>query len=151
MKIAFIFLVLSFVWLVSNTSLLAQNNTDEPFIAQSNASGEETILNLEIIVGDVKTKGERLFVISRLGTNEYPKKTTFRLFNTRQRLSLMGLKAKNTVYAEGERVKGEGRLEFYLGSQLRLVILAKHNQMPNLTCCEDYFPPVKRKIRKRKN
>jgi hypothetical protein len=37
----------------------------------------------------------------------------------------MGLNSQETVFAEGERLKGEGRIEFYLGSYLRLVILAE--------------------------
>lgn len=151
MKIAFIFLAFSFICLANNASLIAQKNPDEPFVAGSDASGEETIRELELIVREVKTSEERLFVIARPGTGEIRRRRNFRLFNTRQRLSLMGLKAEKTVFAEGERVEGEGRLEFYLGSHLRLVILAKRNQMPNLTCCEDYFPPVKRRVGKRRN
>jgi hypothetical protein len=151
MKLLFTFLVLLVITLVSNTNSLAQDNQDEPFIALSGASGEETIAHLERIVRDFKSGAERLFIISRLGTNEYPRKTNFRLLNTQQHLSAMGIDSEKVIFAEGERVKGEGRIEFYLGSHLRLVILAKHNQMPNLTCCPDYFPPIKRKTRKRKN
>jgi hypothetical protein len=148
MKSIFILLLFFTILLVSNTNSFAQLVV--PFTAPSNASGEETILHLEMIVGDVKNKGERLFIISRLGKNEAHRLNNVRLMTTKWKLSTMGLEPSQTIFAEGERIKGEGRIEFYLGSNLRLVIFAKHNQMPNLTCCPDYFPPAKRKTRKRK-
>jgi hypothetical protein len=70
-----------------------------------------------------------------------------RLYNTRNYLSGKSFDQSTIVFAEGERVNGEGRLEFYLGSRLRLVVLAKRNRMPNLTCCDDYFPAARRRIR----
>jgi hypothetical protein len=144
-------LVLFFVLLTCNTDLPSQIISDQPFIAQSNASGEETIREIGMIAGDVKNKGERLFVIFRLSTTEAERLNNVRLMTTKWKLSTMGLQEPKVVFAEGERIKGEGRIEFYLGSNLRLVVLARRNQMPNLTCCEDYTPPVRRKIRKRKN
>jgi hypothetical protein len=149
MKLAFTLLIFLFISFVNNVNSLAQNI--EPFIAQSNASGEETIATLEVIAIESKNRGERLFVIARLGTGETRRAAKTRLFNTQQKLSSLGFNSQNTVFAEGERVKGEGRIEFYLGSHLHLVILAKRNKMPNLTCCEDYFPPAKRKTQKRKS
>lgn len=151
MKCLYLLSILLCSLLICSANSFAQNISDKPFIAPSNAGGEETILNIEMIVRDVNTSGERLFVISRLSTNENPRQTNFRLLNTKQKLLLMGTDSQKVIFAEGERVKGEGRIEFYLGSNLRLVILAKRNQMPNLTCCEDYNPPVKRRSRKRKN
>ena len=151
MKYLYILSILLCSLLICNTSSFAQNISDKPFIAPSNAGGEETILNLEMIVRDVNSGGERLFVLSRLSTNENPRQTNFRLHNTKQKLLLMGIDSQKSIFAEGERLIGEGRIEFYLGSNLRLVILAKRNQMPNLSCCEDYNPPIKRKSRKRKN
>ncbi len=149
MKLAFTLLVFFFISFANNVSSFAQNI--EPFIAQSNESGETTIAELEAIAFDSKNSGERLFVIARLGTGEIHRAANFRLINTQLKLSSLGFNSQNAVFAVGERVRGEGRIEFYLASHLRLVILAKRNQMPNLTCCKDYFPPVKRRTRKRKN
>jgi hypothetical protein len=149
MKFAFICFAFFIASLANNYTSFAQNVKDEPFIAESNDSGELTIAYIEDIVRDAK-KGERVFVISRLGAGETERLNNVRLRTTQWKLSTMGLNPPQILIAKGEPTKGEGRIEFYLGSHLRLVILAKRNQMPNLTCCEDYLPPVKRSHKKRK-
>lgn len=150
-KFIFIFLAFSFVSLVNSITLIAQNISDKPFIAQSESSGEETIRELEEIAYDAKNTGERLFVIARLGKSEKSSQVSIaRLAYTRTLLLLFRqFPFQTAVFAEGDLVDGEGRLEFYLGSHLRLITLAKHNKIPNLTCCEEYTPPVKRKPRRR--
>jgi hypothetical protein len=149
MKFAFICFAFFIVSLANNYTSFAQNVKDEPFIAESDASGEETILNIEDIVRDAKN-GERVFVISRLGAGEAERLNNVRLRITQWKLSTMGLNPPQILIAKGEPIKGEGRIEFYLGSHLRLVVLAKRNKMPNLTCCDDYSPLVKRSRKKRK-
>lgn len=52
------------------------------------------------------------------------------------------------VFAEGERVKGEGRIEFYLGSKLQLTRFIDRNRSANLNCCEDYTSVRARQKRK---
>ncbi|MDQ6788174.1 MAG: hypothetical protein M3033_15320 [Acidobacteriota bacterium] len=150
MKRAFLLLTFFLILSANNKRLFAQNVKDEPFIAESNASGEETVLNIENLVRDAKSSGERVFVISRLNKREAPRWANVRSRITRWKLSSMSLAPQQIIIAEGEKVEEEGRIELYLGSRLRLVILAKHNKMPNLTCCEDYVPPTKRTRKKRK-
>lgn len=152
MKFAFIFLIFIFLLQANGSTLNAQNSSNEPFIARSDASGEETVRDLEIMAGDAVNTGERFFVIARLGKAERSNRISFaRLAYTKVfLLEMKRFPLKEPVFAEGERTDGEGRIEFYLGSRLRLVTLAKRNKIPNLTCCPDYFPPVKRKA-KRKN
>jgi hypothetical protein len=129
---------------------LAQGTSDEPEIVPSDSSGEITSREIDRMSMEVRRKRERLFVIARLGTGETSRRLNRgRLYNTKQNLSIKSFDPQTTVYAEGERVEGEGRIEFYLGGSLRLVTLAKRNQMPNLTCCEDYFPVGRRKPKKR--
>lgn len=147
-KLAFLCFAFIVVLSVNIYTAFAQNITDEPFIAPSSSSGEETIRELEIIGKEAK-KGERIFVIAKLGIGEARRLTNVRLMNTRLKLSTVGLNIEQIVIGEGERVKGEGRIEIYVGSRLRLIILAKRNKMPNLTCCEDYFPTVKRSRKKK--
>jgi hypothetical protein len=153
MKFAFIFLTFTFILLTNSASLIAQNSSKEPFIAQSESSGEETIKELEEIAGDAKNTGERLFVIARLSKAEKSNRISLvRLAYTRTfLLQMRQFPFQTAVFAEGDRVDGEGRIEFYLGSHLRLVTLAKRNKIPNLTCCEDYTPPVKSKPRRKKS
>ena len=151
MKFAFIFSVFTFIFSLSNNNLIAQSSSDAPFIAQSDSSGEETIRELEIIAIDAKKSGERLFVIARRSkTEKFNRISKARLAYTRTLLLLFRqFPFQTAVFAEGDWIDGEGRIEFYLGSRLRLVSLAKQNKIPNLTCCEDYTPPVKSKPRRR--
>lgn len=151
MKYTLAVLAILFISFLSCKTSFAQSSTEKPFIAPSGSSGEETIVHLEQLLGDFKTNNERLFVITHLGNNEISGSAYMRLAITRAKLTLMGFDAERLIFAEGEKLKGEGRIEFYLGSNLRLVVLAKRNKMPNLTCCPDYFPPVKNKRKKRQN
>jgi len=101
----------------------------------------------------LKITEERLFVIARPGKAEKSNRISVaRLSYTRTLLLVMRrFPFQTAIFAEGDRVDGEGRIEFYLGSRLRLVTLAKRNKILNLTCCEDYFPTVKTKPRRKKS
>lgn len=151
MKLTLLFLAVFFISFLSCKTSYAQNSTEKVFTARSSESGELTILHLEQLRRDFKTSTERLFVIAHLGNNEISSANYRRLALTRAKLFSMSFDDKRLVFAEGEKVKGEGRIEFYLGSELRMILLAKRNQMPNLTCCPDYFPPVKNKRKNRRN
>ena len=94
-----------------------------------------------------------MFVIARLGKTENSNRISIaRLSYTKAVLfQQRRFPFQSPVFAEGERVDGQGRIEFYLGSNLRLVTLAKRNKIPNLTCCPDYNPPVKRKSKRKRS
>jgi hypothetical protein len=150
MKIGFLVLAFSFIFLAGDRHLVAQNSPYEPFIAASDSSGEDTISILQGIRLDSVKQGERLFVVSRPGTGETNRIGFVRLAAAKSfTLQTIGFPAETSIFTVGESVAGEGRIEFYLGSQLKLVTLAKRNKIPNLTCCQDYFPPAKNKPRKR--
>ena len=149
MTFPFKLLVLAFCILASGVLVFAQSASDDPEIVPSDSSGEITSREIDRMAMEVRTKRERLFVIVRLGTGESSRRLNrARLYNARQYVSVKSFDQQTTVYAEGERVEGEGRLEFYLGGSLRLVTLAKRNKMPHLTCCEDYLPAVRGRPKK---
>jgi hypothetical protein len=58
-----------------------------------------------------------------------------RLHNVRTYM-LGRIRADRVVFAEGERADGDGRVEFYLGSTLRLVSLSKAGRDLCVTCCD---------------
>ena len=148
MLVKFTSVVLAFALysLAACGSAFAQRTSAEPYIVPSDSSGEINSREVDSMAVEARESGERLFVIGRLGTGETSRRLNLaRLYNTRQYLSGKSFDQQAIVFAEGGRVKGEGRIEFYLGSRLRLVTLAKRNKMPNLTCCEDYIPPAKSK------
>jgi len=151
----FTFLILSLLlfFTVSSTTSFGQNIQNEPFIAPSDSSGEETIREIEQIARKAQESGERLFVISRPGKGEKSRRISLtRLSYTKAFLRYARqFRFQTAIFAEGEGVDGEGRIEFYLGSNLQLVALAKLNKIPNLDCCPEYTPPVKRKLRRKKS
>ena len=148
MKLTFISIALIFCSLAACEAAFAQPDAGDPYIVPSDSSGELASREIDSIAVESRQSGERLFVIARLGAGEKSRRLNLgRLYNTRDYLSGKSFDQSTIVFAEGERVNGEGRLEFYLGSRLRLVVLAKRNRMPNLTCCDDYFPAARRRIR----
>jgi hypothetical protein len=150
-KFTFIFVAFVFCSLAACELAFAQRASDEPYIVPSDSSGEINSREIDSMAVEAKHNGERLFVIARLGAGETSRRLNLaRLYNTREYLSVKSFDPQTTIFAEGERVAGEGRIEFYLGSRLRLVTLARRNKMPNLTCCEDYFPAAKSKPKRKK-
>jgi hypothetical protein len=107
---------------------------------------------LDYMVRDQRANSERIFVISRLGRGESKRSLSRgRLQYARFYLLESGRTQKEKViFAEGDRVDGEGRVEFYLGSRLYLVSLAERGRNVCLTCCEDYVPPRKSRKQRRR-
>lgn len=136
MRISSKFLLFICCLFAFQTYISAQNKLGNPFIAPSSDSGENSSLIIDLIIADARKNNERIFVIVRAGEKETNRRiNAVRLNNTRQHLSLKNIELKNVVFAEAENTKGEGRIEFYLGSELKLVLLSKRYKMPNLTCC----------------
>ena len=79
----------------------------------------------------------RLFVISRLGAGETRQRIGHRrLHNVRAMFeSNRPLDPAKLITAEGERVKGPGRVEFYIGSQLVIVATFRRNADFCVDCC----------------
>ena len=85
---------------------------------------------------DENNKIERVFVIARLGKGEKSRiLNQRRLHNARTYLENR-LKAEHIISAEGQRKDGEGRVEFYLGSELILISLIKRNADLCVNCFE---------------
>lgn len=66
---------------------------------------------------------KRIFVIARLGRGEMARNLNQRRLHNARTYLQNRLDGTMIVIAEGERVNGEGRVEFYLGSELFLVSL----------------------------
>ena len=81
----------------------------------------------------------RLFVISRLGTGETRQRLGHRrLWNVRAMIvSHRPLGPAKLITAEGERVEGPGRVEFYVGSELIIVAtFRRRNADFCVDCCD---------------
>ena len=135
MKNKLFYLIVALCLFIFSQSVFSQKTSENPFTAPSDDSGENASLLIDLILGDSKQHSERIFIIFRAGINERQTINNRRLISTKQHFVNKEIDLKNFVFAQGETVKGEGRIEFYLGSELRLILLAKRNRMPNLTCC----------------
>jgi hypothetical protein len=149
-NIKIVFLTSAFLFSLAAFTFAQSGAVDEPVILPSNDSGE---LSASVIDGMRSTIGdERLFVIARSGTGETKSRITRNRLAYAKWFMLVrtGFNRQTSVFAEGEPIKGEGRIEFYIGSRLHLVILAPRNKIPNLTCCPDYIAPTKKKQKKKR-
>ena len=150
MKFTLIFSALLIIVQAFNPAF-GQVANSEPYLLPSSDSGEVASSLLDKMIIEAKQSGERIFVIARLGSDEQHIRLNFLRYSAaREYFSIRVPNLDTIVYAEGERVKGEGRIEFYLGSKLQFVTLAPRNGMPKLDCCPDYMPPTKRKPNRKK-
>jgi hypothetical protein len=82
------------------------------------------IANLSALLATTK---ERAFVVARLGTGENSRRLNRRrLNNVKTRLG-RNKGTEKVILAEGERVKGRGRVEFYLGSEIHFISMMARN------------------------
>lgn len=110
---------------------------------------ETSLVHQDYVVSEAleqtKTSGV-LIVIVRLGDGENSSELTHRrLYNLRQYFKQRGsrLKPEQVVLAAGERVKGYGRIEYYLNGKLHERLLFPRNGYICHSCCgldERYYP-----------
>ena len=91
-------------------------------------------------------------VIAHLGAREFSRGLNRRrLFNVMYRLeNYRGLNPKRIVVAEGERVKGYGRVELYVEGALFEVLVAEPAKDLCVSCCgtnEDFYPERAKRIK----
>lgn len=148
-----ILIAIAVCWLVAYEPVIAQQPSTEPQIIKGDANSCEANSSfLDALTNEHRSTNERVFVIARLGRGEANRALSLnRLERARWYLVEPGrIKSENVVFAEGARINGEGRVEFYLGSKLFLVSLAERGMNVCLTCCDDYVPTPRRKRRLRR-
>lgn len=158
------FIIFTFVFylLATSSSAFGQICLEFPCVVDSSDSGEVASAALDNFSVEVARSNERLFVIAHLGTSETDaglnldrlceaRNYILSRFPTTRELvsSAENRESLPTVFAEGERVEGEGRLEFYLGSKLHLTRFIRRNRSANLNCCEDITPEKAKQKRKK--
>ncbi len=116
---------------------------------------EENIIHLEIIAELTSVERPRdgvLIVIARLGDGERSQELNRRrLYNVR--VALMNnrqIDPQRLIMTSGERVRGYGRVEFYLGGKLMGGLRVARGKDLCVACCdidERYYPYLKNKKR----
>ena len=132
-------LVSTFITAFSFSVLAQAEKTEEVIELRSNGCEiDESNFN-EVSQNARKNMGEKdaLIVIARRGTRDKKRDLNrLRLATTRAWLVGKGAFPTNRlILAEGERVDGEGRLEFYIGGKLTHIIFPKPNFGLCAECC----------------
>ena len=105
-------------------------------IIPSTARGcQQNTINIANLEAQVQTTKEKAFVIAHLGTGETNPRLNRRRLNDVKTQFGLGNSPK-LIFAEGAPVRGAGRIEFYLGSELMSVSLLARNGDFCATCCD---------------
>jgi len=152
-----IFALTVFAWLLvfSSESAHAQDSSPRPLFGVDEATAcEDNAAKLDNLVVMARAGSERVFVIARLGKGETSRYLIHRrLYNAKTYIHGR-LKPDGLVLAEGERVNGQGRIDFYLGSTFIMSALAARGKDLCVYCCEgiaDYYGWGKRDSRVRQH
>ena len=125
-------------------SVNAQGKVTEPYVVPGNPSAcEVNAASFDNLANILRSNDERLFVVARLGKGENSRELNRRrLHNVRTYFKdgWPDTGAQRFVFAEGDRVEGEGRVEFYIGSNLMQISLVKRGKDICVDCC-DYPDP----------
>ncbi len=85
-----------------------------------------------------------LIIVARLGDGERRKELNFRrLYNARLQLTRIGVPSDKIVIAEGERVKGLGRVELYVRGEFIGALPVRRGADICVGCCgpdENFYP-----------
>jgi hypothetical protein len=96
---------------------------------------QQNTINIANLQALVQTTKDRAFVIAHLGTGETNRGLNRRRLHDVKTQFGLGNSPK-LILAEGARVPGRGRIEFYLGSELMSVSLLARNGDFCATCCD---------------
>lgn len=145
-----IMLSLLLALLVSEPFVSAQEKTDKSWgVPNQPLNCEMNFQNLEYLskLAQEQRTGF-LIIIARLGNLETQKELNDRrLYNVRLKLTLLGVPSDKIVVAEGERLRGLGRVEFYLRGELIGALPIPKGSDICVGCCDpDHrFYPYKRR------
>jgi len=143
-------------------AVAGQEAPAEPYVVRGDANAcELNGLHYHQLMADIASGVETLTITARPGRGDTSRNILRRrLHNVRTYLG-KSIPSYQMVITEGERTEGDGRIEFYVGEQLRLVSLSKANKDLCVGCCDfddpNYYgfgktdspKPVRKKKRKR--
>ena len=114
-------------------------NPDAPQTCEQNAVSMETLATETL---EATKNGGVLIAVASLGTGEQSREfNRRRLYNVREFLKdRASVRPEKIVVAEGERVNGLGRIEFYLGGKVIGRLFLARNKDLCLICCDEYGP-----------
>ncbi len=131
-----------FLFLVFCESVSSQTKVPEPYVVEGNAGAcESNAASFDNLANVLQSSDERLFVVARLSALEKSRNLNRRrLYNVRTyfKEGWPKIDPKRFVFVEGDKVEGDGRVEFYVGSHLIQISLIKRGKDICVDCCD--FP-----------
>lgn len=134
-------LALIVLWTLGTASIgVAQDRAEDTRLVQTTPGNcEMNAAALDSVRSEALEEANKagvVIVIARLGIRETSAmQNRRRLQIVKTYLSKYGLESQRIVAAEGERVAGYGRVEFYVAGKLRVVLLANRNKPICVECC----------------
>ena len=134
-------LVASFVGLLL-LLIGASNTSAQKIVHSTNAPCESNSAWLDFLMQKVNESGksERVFVIARLGKGECASRLNQRRLHNARTYLENRLKPETIIVAEGERMNGEGRVEFYVRSELVLISMVRRGADICVSCFDGLNP-----------
>jgi hypothetical protein len=141
----------------SSSITKAQSPSPEPEVIPANATRcQRNTTNIANLKQVARIRNEKVFVIAHLGSGEVSQNLN------RRRLKDIGsefdqigpMDRKILILAEGERVKGQPRVDFYLGSELYFVSYIPRNGDFSSLCCDrrrEFYKNILRSPRSARN
>jgi len=106
-------------------------------LVPANAQGcQQNTINIANLGALANTRKEKIFVIARLGAGESGRGLNRRRLNDVRTQFGINWNDSKIILAEGTPVKGQGRIEFYFGSELNSVSLLARNRDFCSECCD---------------
>lgn len=147
----FLFLFLPITVLASLT--FSQKKKDEYTVIASDVNAcELNSFHFDAISSVINHTKQNIFAIFRAGKNETELVNAKRLAHVKTFLeNRKGWSKFDVIYARGEKTSDEGKIEFYIGGKLFLIIVSPKNKTPCLDCCDGglEYPQNLNKIQKR--
>jgi hypothetical protein len=141
------------ITIVLTISSYSQTSKDKStVIVTGGGACEENSAYFDVITNEVVESKERIFIIFRGGKGETETVNARRLNYVKGFLqNSKGWKVFDTIYARGEKTNGDGKIEFYLGGKLFLIVMSPKNKTPCLNCCENLSAEPQNLIKKKRN
>jgi len=130
--------------IIGSEDCVAQEVAAEPEVIPANATRcQRNTINIFGLGSILSTNGsipskksEKVFVIARLGSGEASRRLSRRRLRDVKTEFGNNWDPHKIILAEGSRIKGQGRVEFYLGSELWFVSLIPRNADFCSLCCD---------------
>ena len=153
----FLFTVLTITIFVGSSFSQERNNEYIVSPAVSSAC-ENNRIYFDETLNEANSTKQKIFAIFRAGKNETEIINAKRLIYVKKFLQMRrDWNKSGIIYARGEKTGDEGKIEFYIGSKLYLVVTSPKNKTPCMDCCDgglDYpqnLNKVKKHSKKKRN